>query len=363
LTASSNAYAERGVSTARRECTDRRLIVNERHLTTVLDEYVSHYNEIGPTAAADNDHQAHGQTPFHHGDRPTTAYPQRSDQRVLAGPIARYRLCEPHRLKMSSITYRSYQTPRSGAPELRDVPAVHVAGLAGDQLGLDLARVGCLPPALPRLACGAQDPVHGGLAAQADPVIERPGPHLRLRLVYKGRIAQQFPCPVAFGVAERVGWPRPWTPLRRHGRLGPGPPVVRGPRPARERACSAYVHARVDEFGECLVHYLLGPGSRVGSALSDSSSKDVLRGLDQDRGARRERQDPRYRRLRRESHRGENPGAANTSRLPTIWAVAVSQMANLDVPAAKGSWAQIPDALRAGHGSGGAAGSTTTALV
>ena len=35
--------------------------------------------------------------------------------------------------------------------------------------------------------------------------------------------------------------------------------------------------------------------------------QDVLRGLDQDRAARRERQDPRYRRQRREPQRGEEP--------------------------------------------------------
>jgi hypothetical protein len=32
------------VGTARRECTDRILIANERHLTTVLGEYTAHYN-------------------------------------------------------------------------------------------------------------------------------------------------------------------------------------------------------------------------------------------------------------------------------------------------------------------------------
>jgi hypothetical protein len=39
-----NAHAERWVGTARRECTDRILVANERHLTTVLDEYTVHYN-------------------------------------------------------------------------------------------------------------------------------------------------------------------------------------------------------------------------------------------------------------------------------------------------------------------------------
>jgi len=41
-TTRSNAYAERWVGTARRECTDRILIAGERHLTSVLAEYTEH---------------------------------------------------------------------------------------------------------------------------------------------------------------------------------------------------------------------------------------------------------------------------------------------------------------------------------
>lgn len=39
-----NAIAERFVSTVRSECIDRMLIADERHLRTILDQFVGHYN-------------------------------------------------------------------------------------------------------------------------------------------------------------------------------------------------------------------------------------------------------------------------------------------------------------------------------
>jgi transposase InsO family protein len=50
-----NAIAERWIGTVRREVLDRMLIVNRRHLETVLAEYVAHFNDHRPHRAL---HQA-----------------------------------------------------------------------------------------------------------------------------------------------------------------------------------------------------------------------------------------------------------------------------------------------------------------
>jgi putative transposase len=39
-----NAYAERFIRTARAECTDRVLVIGERHLRAVLSQYIKHYD-------------------------------------------------------------------------------------------------------------------------------------------------------------------------------------------------------------------------------------------------------------------------------------------------------------------------------
>lgn len=48
-----NAIAERGVGSVRRECLDRMLIVNQRHLEQVLAEYVDHFNGHRPHRSLD----------------------------------------------------------------------------------------------------------------------------------------------------------------------------------------------------------------------------------------------------------------------------------------------------------------------
>jgi transposase InsO family protein len=48
-----NSFAERWVGTARRECTGRLLIYNQRHLMHVLTDYVRHYNTHTPHRSLD----------------------------------------------------------------------------------------------------------------------------------------------------------------------------------------------------------------------------------------------------------------------------------------------------------------------
>jgi len=43
-----NAFIERWIATVRRECLDRILVVNRRHLERVLRVYIRHYNEHRP---------------------------------------------------------------------------------------------------------------------------------------------------------------------------------------------------------------------------------------------------------------------------------------------------------------------------
>jgi transposase InsO family protein len=48
LTLESNAIAERVVGTLRRECLDHVIVIDERHLWSVLREFVGYYNTDRP---------------------------------------------------------------------------------------------------------------------------------------------------------------------------------------------------------------------------------------------------------------------------------------------------------------------------
>ena len=83
-----NAYAERWVRTVRAEVTDRMLIAGLRHLRSVLDEYVAHYNRHRP-------HRARNLRPPDCGDSITASVADLATARirrreVLGGLIHEY---------------------------------------------------------------------------------------------------------------------------------------------------------------------------------------------------------------------------------------------------------------------------------
>jgi len=83
-----NAFIERWIGTVRRECLDRLLIVNRRHLERVLPVYIAHYNEHRP-------HRSIGQRPPTPATLPgaqTIAAPDRVRRRdPLGGLIHEYK--------------------------------------------------------------------------------------------------------------------------------------------------------------------------------------------------------------------------------------------------------------------------------
>ena len=86
MTTDSNAYAERVVRSVRAECLDHLLILNRRHLTVVLTQYLAYYNHRRP-------HQGLGQAlPVPLAPVPTAAATpeQVSCRPVLGGIIHDY---------------------------------------------------------------------------------------------------------------------------------------------------------------------------------------------------------------------------------------------------------------------------------
>jgi putative transposase len=84
-----NAFAERWIGSVRRECTDRILITEERHLREVLDVYVAHHN-------TGRSHQGNGMLLCAPNDKPSTIpFPARLDRirrrQCLGGLLNEYR--------------------------------------------------------------------------------------------------------------------------------------------------------------------------------------------------------------------------------------------------------------------------------
>jgi hypothetical protein len=86
-----NSFAEGWVGSVRRECLDRQLIVGSGHLRRVLDEFVQHYNGIGPPGAAATaaTHGAGSEgAAVHQWTRATARRPRWAHTRIIAGRIA-----------------------------------------------------------------------------------------------------------------------------------------------------------------------------------------------------------------------------------------------------------------------------------
>ncbi|MCM3920703.1 integrase core domain-containing protein [Frankia sp. AiPs1] len=116
-----NSIAERWIGTTRRECTDRLLIVSERHLTSVLTSYAEHVNTHRPHRSLDQ-HPPDAAPPV---IIPTLDSTIRRT-RILGGLINEYRnaACPPPRTIMSTV--KSQLTGRN-----QNFGASHRPALAG----------------------------------------------------------------------------------------------------------------------------------------------------------------------------------------------------------------------------------------
>jgi transposase InsO family protein len=79
-----NAIAERWIGTVRRECTDRMLILGERHLREVLTEYTWHYNEHRPHRSL------HQRPPDPHPEMISLQPARLTRRKILGGLINEY---------------------------------------------------------------------------------------------------------------------------------------------------------------------------------------------------------------------------------------------------------------------------------
>jgi putative transposase len=84
-----NAFIERSIGTVRRECLDRILIVDRRHLDRVLPAYIRHYNEHRPHRSL------HQRAPIHQappGSETDVALDRLRRRNLLGGLIHEYKI-------------------------------------------------------------------------------------------------------------------------------------------------------------------------------------------------------------------------------------------------------------------------------
>jgi putative transposase len=106
-----NCYAERFVRTARSEVTDRLLIINERHLQTVLERYVSHYNRRHPHRAL----QLRSPRPDH--ALPNRSYSHVVRRQVLRGLINEYEPAAADAIAAYIRWHNAMQSPTGSATD------------------------------------------------------------------------------------------------------------------------------------------------------------------------------------------------------------------------------------------------------
>lgn len=79
-----NAYCERLIGTIRRECLDWLIVLNERHLRSILKEWVTHYNRGRPHASLD---PCIPGVPWDEAEQPSNGHRITDGHRVVAAPI------------------------------------------------------------------------------------------------------------------------------------------------------------------------------------------------------------------------------------------------------------------------------------
>src|ERR1035437_6637691 len=159
------------------------------------------------------------------------------------------------------------------AAQLGDIPAPHLGGSVGKELGFDLGRVGGLGASFSGLAGGCSDPVHARQGAPVPALVQLADPHLPDRKISVTNGIQHAQDGRPLSWAQRLGR-RPALGLRYRWashRRWPQPAVVAGPSTTGQCARRPGRHPGLPQAVERHGHDLLG-GVEV-PVLSESISK------------------------------------------------------------------------------------------